>query len=182
MKKEIAMLDVSNTQQFGTDMRRPVRHWGLFIMRMILGAVFSFSAWSKIMAPQVLADAIVGFELVPESIALEAAIMLIWLELICGAFMILGLWARATVIVITAMLAIFQAGLVSVILRGIEIDCGCFGQFSEIHVGWSTVLRNTALLLFSATLLYFGAWKFSLDLVLKVRRRTKRNLPGWRRG
>ena len=116
--------------------RRPTRHWILFFMRLVLGGIFTFSAWSKIMAPQALADAIVGFDIIPESIALEAAIMLIWLELICGIFMLLGLWARATVIVITGMLTLFEIGLISVVVRGIEVNCGCFGQFSEMQVGW----------------------------------------------
>jgi len=148
---------------------------------MILGAVFSFSAWTKIMAPQALADAIVGFEIIPESIALKAAIMLIWLELICGTFMLLGLWARATVIVITGMLTLFEVGLISVVVRGIEVNCGCFGQFSEMQVGWDTIIRNLVQLIFCALLLYYGSWKFSLDLVVKVRRRVKQDQPGWRK-
>ena len=132
------------------------------------------------MAPQALADAIVGFDIIPESIALEAAIMLIWLELICGTFMLLGLWARATVIVITGMLTLFEIGLISVVVRGIEVNCGCFGQFSEMQVGWNTIIRNLVQLVFCALLLYYGSWKYSLDLVVKVRRRVKRGLPGWR--
>ncbi len=132
------------------------------------------------MAPQALADAIVGFEIIPESIALEAAIMLIWLELFCGIFMILGLWARATVIVITGMLTLFQIGLISVVIRGIEVNCGCFGQFSEMTIGWGTIIRNMVQILFCASLLYYGSWKYSLDLVVKIRRRVKQGLPGWR--
>jgi len=147
---------------------------------MTLGAVFSFSAWTKIMAPQALADAIVGFEIIPESIALKMAIMLIWLELICGTFMLFGLWARATVIVITGMLTLFQVGLISVVVRGIEVNCGCFGQFSEMQVGWDTIIRNFVQLVFCVLLLYYGSWKYSLDLVVKVRRRIKQALPGWR--
>ena len=127
------MHDVSYKKIYGRDRRRPLKHWVLLFMRMILGGVFSFSALSKIMAPQALADAIVAFEIIPEGIALEAAIMLIWLELICGIFMLLGIWARATVIVITGMLTLFEIGLISVVVRGIEVNCGCFGQFSEIN-------------------------------------------------
>ena len=175
------MREASDAQQSGRDRRRPLKHWVLFLMRLVLGAIFSFSAWSKIMAPQALADAIVGFEIIPEGIALEAAMMLIWLELICGTFMILGLWARATVIVITVMLTLFEVGLISVVVRGIDVDCGCFGQFSEMRVGWSTIFRNLIQLLFCALLLYYGSWKFSLDLVVKVKRRVKQDLPGWRK-
>ena len=174
------MPETSRLMTDNKNRRRPHTHWVLFFMRMVLGCVFSFSAWSKIMAPQALADAIVGFDIIPESIALEAAIMLIWLELICGTFMLLGLWARATVIVITGMLTLFEIGLISVVVRGIEVNCGCFGQFSEMQVGWNTIIRNLVQLVFCALLLYYGSWKYSLDLVVKVRRRVKRGLPGWR--
>jgi uncharacterized membrane protein YphA (DoxX/SURF4 family) len=180
LNKEKAMHDRAASEAGGVERRRPWRHWMLFSMRLVLGGIFSFSAWSKIMAPQALADAIVGFDIIPESIALEAAIMLIWLELICGTFMLLGLWARATVIVITGMLTLFEIGLVSVVVRGIEVNCGCFGQFSEMQVGWNTIIRNMVQLVFCALLLYYGSWKYSLDLVVKVRRRIKQGSPGWR--
>ena len=163
-----------------TDRRRPLTHWVLFFMRMALGCVFSYSAWSKITAPQALADAIVGFEIIPNGIALEAAIMLIWLELICGIFMFLGLWARATVILITSMLILFEVGLISVVIRGIEVYCGCFGQFSVTKVGWGVIIRNMIQIVFCALLLYYGSYKYSIDLIIKVRRRIKNNLPGWR--
>ncbi len=174
------MPEISNPEAGDKNRRRPLVHWVLFSMRMVLGGVFGFSAWSKIMAPQALADAIVGFEIIPGSIALEAAIMLIWLELFCGIFMILGLWARATVIVITGMLTLFELGLISVVVRGIEVNCGCFGQFTEMMVGWDTIMRNMVLLVFCVSLLYCGSWKYSLDLVVKVNRRVKQGLPGWR--
>ncbi len=175
------MQESLNTKTFNKNKRQPLKHWVLFLMRMLLGAVFSYSAWCKILAPQALSDAIVGFEIIPESIALEAAIMLIWLELFCGIFMFLGLWARATVIVITCILTLFEIGLIHVVISGIEVSCGCFGQFSETPVGWSTIVRNMIQILFCALLLYHGSWKYSLDLVVKVRRRVKQNLPGWRK-
>jgi hypothetical protein len=94
----------------------------------------------------------------------------------------LGLWIGATVIVITGMLTLFEIGLISVAARGIEVNCGCFGQFSEAQVGWETIIRNMIQIIFCALLLYYGSWKYSLDLVIKVRRRVKQNLPGWRTG
>jgi putative oxidoreductase len=180
LNKERAMHESSALEVAAAERRRPARHWILFFMRLVLGGIFTFSAWSKIMAPQALADAIVGFDIIPESIALEAAIMLIWLELICGIFMLLGLWARATVIVITGMLTLFEIGLISVVVRGVEVNCGCFGQFSEMQVGWHTIIRNLIQLVFCALLLYHGSWKYSFDLIVKVKRRVKQGLPGWR--
>ncbi len=164
----------------GSERRRPLKHWILLLMRMILGGVFAFSAISKFAAPNALADALIGFQMIPESIALEAAVILIWHELICGIFMLLGLWTRATTIVLSVMLTIFEIGLASVMIRGIEVHCGCFGQFTETQVGWTTVTRNIVLLGFCLSLLYFGSWKYSLDLVVKVRGRVKKGFPGWR--
>lgn len=149
-------------------------------MRMSLGGIFAFSAFTKFAAPQALADAITGFKIIPESIALEVAVILIWHELVCGTFMFLGLWTRATTIVLSVLLILFEAGIASVIVRDMELYCGCFGQFSEMQIGWDTLARNLILLVFCLSLLYFGSWKYSLDLVVKVRRRTKQGLPGWR--
>ncbi len=176
----MAVSEVIDKQEDSIEKRSPLKHWILFFMRMVIGGVFSSSALTKIMAPQALADAITGFEIIPESIALEAAIMLIWLELICGTFLLFGLWARASVIVITGMLTLFEIGLISVVIRGIEVNCGCFGQFSEMQVGWAAIIRNMVQIIFCAFLLYYGSWKYSLDLVGKVKRRKRKNLPGWR--
>ena len=60
-------------EKSGKDLRRPARHWLLLVFRMVLGGLFVVSASMKIMAPRALADAISGFQMVPESIALEAA-------------------------------------------------------------------------------------------------------------
>lgn len=160
--------------------RHPARHLVLFFMRVILGGLFAFAAWGKIFSPFAFRDAIAAFEILPANWCLTAAVILIWHELVCGTFMLLGLWTRAATILMSGMLLTFLFGVTSAVIRGIEISCGCFGSFAETDVGWSALLRISVLLLFSLLLLYFGSWKWSLDLVIKVNRRIKAGLPGWR--
>lgn len=165
----------------GRNQRRPLRHWLLFFLRILLGGVFAFSAWSKLLAPHAFADAIGAFQILPEHLWMIVAVILIWHELICGTFMLLGLWTRATAIVMCVLLGTFLLAVVSAMTKGLEIACGCFGSFSETDLGWPALLRILALLIFSGLLLYFGSWKYSLDLVVKVNQRIRAGLPGWRK-
>lgn len=167
-------------EKTGRERRNPKKHWMLFFMRIVLGGLFAFAASTKILAPAALADAIGKFEMVPDAVLMEAAVILIWFEMICGVFMLLGLWTRAATIVICGMLAVFLAGMIAAVVRGLDISCGCFGSFFETDVGWKSILRTIVLLSFSLLLLYYGSWKYSLDLVVKVNRRIKAGLPGWR--
>ncbi len=75
----------------GADRRHPIRHWLLLVLRVLLGGVFAYAAWGKLLAPYAFADAISSFDMVPESLLMVSAIVLIWHELVCGVFMLLGL-------------------------------------------------------------------------------------------
>ena len=160
--------------------RHPVRHWILFLMRVVLGGAFVFAAWNKMFAPFNFYMAILKFQMLPVSWVWFAAIALIWSEMICGTFMLLGLWTRAATTLMSGMLAIFLVGIVSAVVRGLDITCGCFGVHSDAAVGWTTILRILLLLVSALLLLYYGSWRWSLDLVIKVHRRVKAGLPGWR--
>jgi hypothetical protein len=43
------------------------------------------------------------------------------------------------------LLAVFTAAVAAVLMRGIDIECGCFGTGSG-PVSWLTLLRNLGLL------------------------------------
>ena len=91
------------------------------------------------------------------------AIYLPWLELVCGAAILLvPRWRPAAGLLILGMLLGFTGLFVSVILRGIEIDCGCFSvDGSGATIGWVDVLRNAGLIGAAGLALYGarGAWR-----------------------
>lgn len=59
-------------------------------LRLVLGAVFVWAAWHKIADPGGFARDIYNYRMLPEETINLMAIIMPWLELVCGIFIIIG--------------------------------------------------------------------------------------------
>ncbi len=157
-------------------MRRPGYAESILLivpLRVALGGLFCIAAVSKLQEPQTFAEAIKAFKVV-DHIALghliaTAAFVIPWVELIAGAALVLGLWSRAAALTIALALAAFIAGLISVIARGIDASCSCFGNlnlFCPSAVGACQVIRNSVMLLPAVYLVWRGGGRIALDALI----------------
>ncbi len=73
----------------------------------------------------------------------------------CGSS--LGEFQLPCYIVSAGLAGIYLAAQLSVLFRGMRIDCGCFGAISESTIGVSTIVRTSVLLLSCAWLTWFEA-------------------------
>jgi uncharacterized membrane protein YphA (DoxX/SURF4 family) len=125
-----------------------------------LGAVFLVAALPKVADPAGFAKALWNYQLLPAVLVHPAALVLPWLELLCGAALCLGLWTRAATGWITVLLVTFLAALSINLARHHPVDCGCFGppgrtltepeRLAELR--WA-ILRDLALLALAAQIL-----------------------------
>ena len=120
--------------------------------RVILGAVFIFAGVEKIFAPADFAQAIRNYMILPLSVTNLVAIVLPWLELFCGFFLLAGLFIRASALLITILNLVFIFALLSVMVRGLDISCGCFGSVTPVD--WLKIAENVVLLSMSLHLLF----------------------------
>ncbi|MDB6172918.1 MAG: DoxX family protein [Chthoniobacteraceae bacterium] len=124
------------------------------LARWILAAVFGYAGWQKVKEPAAFADSVAAYQLLgPVSISL-AAIALPTLELLTAVLLIINRPRRLGTVAAAAMTALFTVSLASVLARGLQIDCGCFGSGKAAPTStWPAFAR--ALLLFAiATALY----------------------------
>jgi len=98
--------------------------------RLVLGLVFIAAALPKLADPPGFAKAIWAYELFPAWSLNPLALMLPWLELVCGLALCLGLWLRAATLWIGALLLSFVLALSINLARHHSVDCGCFGSSS----------------------------------------------------
>ena len=56
------------------------------------------------------------------------AVVLPWLELLLGLFLILDLWLPGAVLVANTLFIVFLGAIALNIARGLDIDCGCFSS------------------------------------------------------
>jgi len=119
----------------------------LIACRMLLGMVFVVAAIPKIANPDSFATAVEAYELMPVAAVNLAALFIPWIELICGLFLISGVYLRAGSAILGALLTLFIVAISVAILRGLNINCGCFGDSGGATVGWNKVLEDIGLLI-----------------------------------
>ena len=125
----------------------------LWILRLGLGGLFLFAGVAKLGDPTQFAIEIGNYRLL-EPIAPWLAVILPFIEIVLGVVLIAGPrpWRRASALALMGLLAVFTVAVVTVVARGINVDCGCFGGQSG-PVTWTTVIRDVTLLLVSSVIL-----------------------------
>ena len=64
-----------------------------FVFRLILGVVFIYASYDKILDPAAFSKNIHNFHITPTAVENLAALIIPWLELIIGVFLIFGLFS-----------------------------------------------------------------------------------------
>lgn len=135
--------------------------------RVVLGGLLLWAGLVKVGDQQGMALAIDSYELLPDAMVRPLAAALPWLEIVLGAFLILGLFARFSAIATGALLVAFLIGMVQAKARGLAIDCGCFGGGGPGQgVGWFDIGRDLALLGVVGLVLLLPRGPWELDAVL----------------
>ncbi len=115
--------------------------------RIVLGGVFIYASWDKLIDPAAFAQSIANYQILPMAWVNATALFLPWLELICGLGLFTGLAVRGSALVVGALIIIFIGALAHSIIRGIDIHCGCFsageGGTSNLYLD---ILRDIILL------------------------------------
>ena len=75
------------------------------------------------------------------------AIILPWIELICGILLVIGLYRRGSILLLNMLLITFFVAITINLFRGSEIGCGCFSQSnSEDKISILYLLRDLAMI------------------------------------
>ncbi len=119
----------------------------LLAARLLLGMVFIVAAVPKVSNPASFAISIEAYEMLPLFAVNIAAIVIAWIELICGIFLVAGVQARPSAALAGILLALFSVAIAVAVLRGLNINCGCFGPTGGSPVGWGKVAEDVALLI-----------------------------------
>jgi len=114
------------------------------VLRVALGAIFVYSAWTKLKDSWALfAMAVDSYQVLPLWGVQWVARTLPWMELAIGVLLMVGRWMRVATVVCSLLLLLFFGLMVRAHLKGMEINCGCFGPGEAIS--WRTLLRDGAM-------------------------------------
>jgi uncharacterized membrane protein YphA (DoxX/SURF4 family) len=131
--------------------------WFELVCRWILGITFIYASYHKILVPAEFAKIIYGYDLFPGNLINLIAIVLPFVELVCGIALILGVFSRSATLIVSAMLVGFIIILSINLIRGHEFDCGCFSSVETRFAGSVevTILRDIIYLILGLQVFWF---------------------------
>ncbi len=137
--------------------------WLGLVVRLGAAAIWIVAGAAKI--PQIHAFQVVvqRYGILPGFLVAPFAYVLPFLEVALGLYLAAGLFVRGTALVGTLLFAMFLTAQVSALVRGISLDCGCFGTIAETTVSPLTILRDFSLGIPTFLMLAFPARLLSID-------------------
>lgn len=134
----------------------------LLVARIIVGFVFVMVSIGKISDPAHFAKEINNYNILPYMSVNFLAIIMPWIELICGLLIMFGVKLKANSFIIGSMLVVFIAAVASAWARGLNIDCGCYSNIAKQTVGLPKILENTGLIILTVSIWMFPKKEFTL--------------------
>lgn len=125
--------------------KEKVINYLIALTRIYLALVFIVSSLDKINNLDAFATSIENYRLFPTQIINIFAITIPWIELISGAFLLLGIYIKENSIIIASLLVVFTTAVIIAVARGLDIDCGCQGTFDGQKVGLLKIIENVSL-------------------------------------
>jgi len=131
--------------------------------RVLLGGVFIVAGGAKIGHAAFFAAQIAAFAILPQPVIGPMALLLPFLEIVLGGYLVIGLYARLAGWIATIQLLIFAAAIASAVARGLSLSCGCFGPSDQTVTSWPEAGRDVALALLGLLVALRGPGMLALD-------------------
>lgn len=96
-------------------------------LRWLLGVLLLWAAVSKVANPTEFLGSIYAYQLpLPRALLQVAAVVLPWVELLCGLLLLAGFWRQTALLTVTGLMGLFVCATGQAWVRGLDIACGCF--------------------------------------------------------
>ena len=97
------------------------------LCRLLLGGVFLWAGAVKALDVPAFAGQVAAYQLLPYAWNYLVAGALPYVELLAGALLVCNLRVKPAALLTALLNGAFIVVLLSVLARGLDIDCGCFG-------------------------------------------------------
>ena len=141
--------------------------WVSTAARAVLGGVFLLAGALKAADPQASVAAVRAYQLLPTSLETVVGWGLPFAEIALGLLLLTGLATRAVAAAAAALLLVLVAAVASAAVRGLSIDCGCFGGGGRVPPGETAygteIARDLGLLVLAGWLVARPASRLALE-------------------
>ena len=144
--------------------------WLTLFARLILGGVLVAAGWLKVFDTFESKASVRAYDLLPIGLANLLGTVLPAFEIGLGLLILLGIWSRAMALIGTALMIFFVIAIAQAWIRGLPINCGCFGNGGLTADGkvnhwtyFSEIIRDLGLILCGIYIYRNPVGKFALD-------------------
>ncbi len=142
----------------------------LSVLRIVMGLLFIYSGFFKALDPVAFGRVIELYRISPSALIPYAAIVLPYLELLIGIFLVAGLKIRAASFLSMGLMAVFTVAISINVVRGASFECGCF----ETHrfgmsekIGFPLIVRDIAFFILFYVIFIAKKHHYSLDTIIE---------------
>ncbi len=118
---------------------------------LLIGAVLIYASLDKLRYPDRFADVVREYDLLPLGLVNAFSLVMPWVEVVTGAALVVGIWRRAAGLLSVGLFAAFMIAIAQAVLRGLQVECGCFdvSGMSSTNASWDLFARDVGLLVAS---------------------------------
>ncbi len=127
------------------------------LCRFILGGLFIYAGIHKVADPHGFARIVHNYQLLPDTLVTLLAVVMPWLEIMAGLFLVAGIFKRTSALVLSSLLIIFTIAISINLIRGLDFDCGCFSTVVSESGGdpLGLLIRDIFLLIPGLVIIFF---------------------------
>jgi hypothetical protein len=122
-----------------------MRRWLDPLLLAVLSLFFMYAGVVKLLEPVAFARDIQAYQITGPLLSGVAALWIPWIEWLAALLAWPRGWRTAALSLLGVLLLVFQVALLSVLVRGLDISCGCLGAGLETGA-LLALLRNFVLL------------------------------------
>ena len=133
--------------------------WTQRLLRIIIGSIFIYASFDKIIHPDRFADMVMDYRILPLGLVNISAVWLPFLELLLGLLIIKGMWIRPGSLLLIGLCLLFIGGISYSLAKGINSNCGCFSTSINMKTRTWESLWQEGLILFGCIWLWATTFK-----------------------
>ncbi len=128
--------------------------WLFLVLRIVLAGIFLSAGISKAQDPWGFAESIASFQMLPPLGINLLALGLPPFEIILGLMLLSGWNKRPALLAVLGLSLIFIVVLIQGWLRGLQMNCGCFGSGDASPQGIALAIMRDLMIFGAAGMLY----------------------------
>ncbi|MGO9060618.1 MAG: MauE/DoxX family redox-associated membrane protein [Candidatus Binataceae bacterium] len=141
------------------------RDYIVIAVTLALATVFIYAGIDKIRDPLQFADSIYAFGILPAAFVNLLAMGLPVFEIACGLVLLPPSTRRVGALALALTSVVFFLALLSALLRGLTLDCGCFGSGAPSRPRMWLELGLDAVLFSGSLFVYFRVLEWRLSVL-----------------